>query len=206
MNCSWTKRHLAEYQGGELAWLQRLAARAHLRWCEDCFEAYERAEDAAAWTNWLTPVRPPNRLEMSIRVAISHEQYEMRGLRGWLRSAQQRVAPMLRPLAIRSAGVLASSLLLFGLLIYMAQALFTAPSIEVMGPYALSQDATVLAFVDMRGGVYDIELPADLAGNVRLRSELTNALLFTEFHPATRFGQPVPGQVLIHFTRTTVRG
>lgn len=223
MNCSWTRRHLARYQGGDLAWIQRLAARAHLRWCEDCFDEYERREDADDWAARMMPVRPPARLEMSIRVALSHEQAKLQGMRGWLHSAAQKIAPMLPPLAIRSAGMLASSLLLFGVLMpdiwraqaqipddvpltYMAQALFTAPSVEVMGPYAVSQDATVLAFIDMRGGVYDIELPDELAGDRRLRSELTNALLFTEFQPATRFGQPVAGQVLIHFAHTTVRG
>lgn len=223
MNCSWTRRHLAGYQNGESAWTEQLAVRAHLRFCDECFEEYERREDAADWAGLLTPIRPPERLEMSIRVAISHEINDLHGIRGWLRSAGQGLRSWIGPLAIRSAGVLASSLLLFGVLMpdiwrapaqipddvpltYMAEALYTAPSIEVMGPYVLNQDATVLAFVDMRGGIYDIQLPDDLAANVRLRSELTNALLFTEFHPAMRFGRPVAGQVLIHFTRTTVLG
>lgn len=223
MNCSWMQSRLARYLSGELSWFERLAARAHLRLCDECFDEYERRDGAADWTSRIMPVRVPGRLEISTRLALSRELAVVGGMRGWIERAGERTRSMLGPLAIRSAGVLASSLLLFGILMpdiwkahetipndvpltYMANALFTAPSIEVMGPYALKQDATVLAFVDMRGGVYDIELPDDLANNVRLRAELTNALLFTEFHPATRFGRPVAGQILIHFTRTTVRG
>jgi len=223
MNCSWMQSRLSQYLGGELSWFQRMAARAHLRLCDECFEEYERRDSVTDWTSHIMPVRVPARLEMSTRLALSRELAVVGGLRGFLDRAGDWSRSMAAPVAIRSAGVLASSLLLFGILMpdiwkgshtiqndvpltYMANALFTAPSIEVMGPYALKQDATVLAFVDMRGGVYDIELPDDLANNVRLRAELTNALLFTEFHPATRFGRPVPGQILIHFTRTTVRG
>ena len=42
--------------------------------------------------------------------------------------------------------------------------------------------------------------------NARLRAEIANALLFTQFEPAMMFGRPVPGRVLINFTNFTVKG
>jgi hypothetical protein len=223
MICSWMQRRLARYSAGELNWHERLAARAHLRLCDRCFEEYERREAAEGWAARLAPARVPAKLEISIRLALSRELAGPRNLAEHVLRFRQQMREWVGPIAVRSAGLLTASLLLFGILMpdiwrvpasfpndvpltYMAGALFTPPSIEEMGPYVVHQDATVLVFVDMRGALYDIQLPDDLEGDTKLRAELTNALLFTAFQPATRFGKPVAGQVLIHFTATTVHG
>ncbi|MBI1358037.1 MAG: hypothetical protein GC160_27200 [Acidobacteria bacterium] len=223
MNCSWMQDRLAKYVEGELPWLERQLAQLHLRLCEQCFADYEKRESVNGWASWATPARPPARLEMSIRLAISREIARETRLTHWMRDLRAMAREALGPIAIRSVGVLASAVLLFGVLMpdiwrapvkfpddvpltYMAEAIVKAPSVEVMGPYSGTKDVTVLAFIDMEGAMYDLEFPAELAEDVRLRSEVANALLFTEFQPATKFGRPVAGQVLINFTKTTVRG
>ena len=65
---------------------------------------------------------------------------------------------------------------------------------------------TVLAYIDMRGGIYGFDLPDEQNENRQLRAEVANALLFAQFEPATKFGKPVLGRVLISFARCTVKG
>jgi len=67
-----------------------------------------------------------------------------------------------------------------------------------------SEDTTVLVFIDKSGNMYGFELFEEQRQNAKLRAEIAQSLLLAEFQPATFFGQPVLGQVLITFT--TVKG
>ena len=69
------------------------------------------------------------------------------------------------------------------------------------------------AFIDGAGSVYDfrvVSLPPQYpAGFPSLKTELANSLLTSRFEPATSFGLPVRGKVLISFrpgTHVTVQG
>ena len=70
--------------------------------------------------------------------------------------------------------------------------------------FSFSEDTDVLVYIDTRGKMYDFQLPEDQRQNVTLRAEVAQSLLLAEFEPATFFGQPVLGRVVITFT--TVKG
>jgi hypothetical protein len=129
----------------------------------------------------------------------------------------------LRPMAIRALGGALSALVLFGAVMpdlwservlasddppvtYFTQRLVSAPTLQEPGPYAMPPNTTVLVYVDMRGGAYKFDLPDDQNADTKLRAEIAKALLFAEFEPATVFGQPVAGRVLLTFTTCTVKG
>ena len=223
MNCKWMHRNLPLYLGGKLAPPARVVAHLHLRTCSKCFAVYDRSESVANWTARLNPVRPPANLRMQIRLQLTHEIAR----EGWLRRAWGRfksdVREALQPVAIRSAGGLAAAILLFGVLmpdiwtqpvhasndipLLLLNRTVAVPAVVTeLSPYGVNGNVTVLAFIDVRGGVYDLEFPADMGENTKLRAQIANALLFTQFQPAMLFGRPVPGRVLINFTNFTVKG
>ena len=195
----------------------------HLRACSKCFDASDRAESVGNWTAQLTPVRPPANLRMQIRLELRHEIAR----EGWLRRAWGRtknaVHEGLQPVAIRSAGGLAAAVLLFGVLmpdiwtrpvhasndiplLLLSRSVAVPAGVAAPGPYGVNGNVTVLVFIDVRGGVYDLEFPSEVDENERLKAEIANALLFTQFEPAMLFGRPVPGRLLINFTNFTVKG
>ena len=98
-------------------------------------------------------------------------------------------------------------------LTYMTRLLVTGPSVSVAPSVAVASDVGVEAFVDGQGYVYDfriIRLPGSYPEPDRiLRAQLAHALLSARFDPATRFGRPTLGRVLLSFRPTTqvhVRG
>jgi len=60
--------------------------------------------------------------------------------------------------------------------------------------------------VDQRGRVQDYRIVSSPQGSSEYLSELKNVLIFTQFRPATSFGQPVPGRIVLAFSRINVKG
>ena len=136
----------------------------------------------------------------------------------------------MRPIAVPAAGGLLSAVVLFGILMsglaasgpglnsdvpitYFATTWVTDPSLRSPPPFGIDENVVVEAFVDGRGAVYDfrvVRLPATHpADHAKLKSELANVLLTASFDPATIWGQPVRGKMLISFqapTQVIVRG
>jgi hypothetical protein len=216
-------RNLPLYLDGKLTAPARVIAHLHLRACSKCFDAYERAESVVNWTARLNPVRPPANLRMQIRLELTREIAR----EGWLRRAwgqfKTDVREGLQPVAVRSAGGLAAAVLLFGVLMpdiwtqpvhasndiplrLLSQTVAVPAVVAELGPYAVNGNVTVLAYIDVQGGVYDLQFPEDMGQNEKLKAEIANALLFTQFEPAMLFGRPVPGRILINFTNYTVKG
>ncbi len=63
----------------------------------------------------------------------------------------------------------------------------------------------VEAFINGNGQVYDYKIISG-ATDVKTRSQLQNALLFSVFDPARTFGQPVRGTVVLSFSGVSVHG
>ncbi len=223
MRCTSIKQRLKAYHEGDLDGFARAAVRLHLRWCKDCFEEYEWTAEVSSPLRALPALEPPRSLQTQIRAALSVEL--ARGSRWRWQLAQLRAAfrASLRPMAIRALGGALSALVLFGAVMpdlwavrvlaaddipvtYLAQRLVSAPTLHEPGPYAMPPNTTVLVYVDTRGGAYKFDLPDEQNTDSKLRAEIAKALLFAEFEPATVFGQPVAGRILLTFTSCTVKG
>jgi len=59
--------------------------------------------------------------------------------------------------------------------------------------------------LDQTGAVVDYSIPK---GNdtPQLRNDIANMILFTKFQPATEYGIPTAGTLLVSFRRIVVRG
>jgi hypothetical protein len=219
MRCSWIQQHLAAYTEGELARLPRFVTRLHLQVCPSCLRDAEAMEAAWSPLRLLRRPEPPATLGTQLRAAISIElargnpwQWRMARLKAAVRDG--------RPLAIRTVSASLAAAVLFAMimpalwtlpveanddvpLVFFTKGSVSTQTIESKD-FSFSEDTDVLVYIDTRGKMYDFQLPEDQRQNVTLRAEVAQSLLLAEFEPATFFGQPVLGRVVITFT--TVKG
>lgn len=226
MHCGWTRERLTALASGDLHGLAKLFVLTHLRACPACFEKYESRERESSPLTQAPPARFPLDLRTRIRIAISIERAHGTPLRRLMTRWGMLLRDVARPFAVRVVGGATVAILLFTALVpdlwsgrrvlasddipvtYFAKGLVSSPAMGVPGPYVRgSEAAVVIAYVDLRGNVYHIEpLADDFVWEPKVRAEIANALLFTQFEPATKFGRPVLGRVLISFSSCTVIG
>lgn len=225
MDCTWIQKRIAAYADGDANAGVRWIIRRHLMGCDICFERYERRDGIREWISGLGEIKPPAALAVQLRCALSRELQ-----RAWWPSWRLHLANFMRPLAIpATGGVLCAIMLLTTLmaqiwasprvlgedvpLTYLAKGWNSEPTMNLASPFLVSHDIVVEAFIDGAGSVYDfrvVSLPPQYpAGFPSLKTELANSLLTSRFEPATSFGLPVRGKVLISFrpgTHVTVQG
>lgn len=160
---------------------------------------------------------PPPELATSLRVIASRERQRMITRRtfrqvcaSWCERFSLVFDNVMRPLALPFAGGVFSAVVLFGVCVVPTFPLLTNGGLDVST--ILTTEATVksTAAMDVSGG--DVVVDVDVDGQGRmvdytivsgagvlkdaaLRRRLENLLLFTQFVPATSFGQPTTGKV-----------
>ena len=199
--------------------MQRIAR--HMESCSACSAEFADWRHAQALLNSIGPAKAPSDLGLRLRIALSHETAHtgQANLARW----KVRWQNTLRPLILQISAGLASTILLVGsvsLLVFASpeplrawdqplgmasdpQFLYT--SLEP-GPIGDRDNPVVVeAFINGNGQVYDYKIVSG-ATNVKTRSQLESALLFSVFDPARTFGQPVRGAVLLSFSGVSVHG
>jgi hypothetical protein len=210
------------YLDGAISGVEMAAISGHLQRCRACATDFNVWREVQRSLGELGPAQPPARLQARLRAVIAAERelgthlpFHRRALLIWESS--------IAPLALRLSGGLAATVLLAGGLSLMfsapiavqanddAMANLVAPryiySQVPPEPIDTNRDITIVveAMVDTKGRVYDysiLEGPQD--PQVRLRVE--NNLLGSVFRPATVFGVPVRGHVVMTYTGVSVRG
>ncbi len=220
MTCRAIRRQMGRYLDADLGFLSCWLLRRHLLACSACFDEYEEWGGLRDLRTELPAVPFPLSVRARVLVAVSHRL----NAQPWERLRNQ-VKNFLRPRAVPAAGgVLAAVMLFVGLcsdivfvrspfqedvpLTYMTKAWISDPSLaEIPGP-VLEEDVTVEAFIDREGRVYHVrmlEMPKNTPDTeMKIKSQVRNILLTTRFDPATRFGKPVFGRVLVAF-RSVIR-
>ena len=192
--------------------------------CESC------ARELAAWratqeaVSALGPARAPADLTLRLRVALSRERarHNFRLLDRLSLAWENAVRPMLLQVTgglVGSVALLGGTALLLGVAAAPQQVLandeplgaLTAPhylySTASPGAIVTGHDSTIIveASVDSRGRVYDYTIvsgPQDDA----VRTQVANQLLGSVYQPASAFGVPVRGRVVVTFAGISVHG
>ncbi len=133
-------------------------------------------------------------------------------------------ANMMRPFAIPCAGGLAAAMLVFTMFVQIhpvraysllddrPTGLYTPSAAKTLAPFEPpTADAEIEVYIDDQGRIADYRL---IAGNPMMDREVLRSvertLLFTEFTPATSFGQRVPSRLRLTLRRgeaaITVKG
>lgn len=219
--CVAAQAAFSSYLDGALSGVEMARVADHLEGCVPCaseFDAWRSMQTALAE---MGPARAPERLQQKLRAALDVEREH-----GTHLALPARVAMIWRtsvaPLAVQTAGGMAAAVLLLAGLFRLF-----GPGVEVqanddgmahlIAPHFLysqvplmavqtGRDVPVLidAKVDTSGRVYDYKIldgPSDQA----VRLEVEQNLLSSVFKPATVFGVPVDGHVMVTYTGVSVR-
>lgn len=221
-DCAAVRSEFSGYLDGAISGVEMAAISGHMQLCSECARDFQVWRDVQRSLGELGPEQPPDRLQARLRAAIAAERERgahlpllQRLLLLWKRSVA--------PLALRLSGGLAVTIILAAGLSWIfgspvtVQANDDAMTHLVAPRYMYSQvppepistqrDVPIVvdAMVDSTGRVYRytvLEGPMDRAVQVRLE----NNLLSSVFQPATVFGVPVRGHVVLTYTGVSVRG
>jgi hypothetical protein len=172
---------------------------------------------------------PPAGLTMKLRVLASREiarrkQTFPERVADWLDHVRVTANNMMRPLALPFAGGLFSAVALFSMCVVptyplrvattsnfdVPTMLYTGAAIKGVVPIGVASagDAVVDVTIDDQGRMvdYTVVSGAAILTNASMRRRLENALLFTEFVPATTFGKPMYCRVRLSLASVDVRG
>jgi len=220
--CLEAQAAFSSYLDGALSGVEMGRVADHLAACEPCSTEFEAWRAMQTALSDLGPAKAPGRLQQRLRAALDLEREHGTHLPLFARIAliwRTSVAP----LAVQTAGGMLAAMLLLASLFRMF-----GPGIEVQAnddglanliapqyiysdvpPTAVEtgRDVPVLidAKVDTRGRVYDytiVDGPRDLT----VRRQVERNLLTSVFKPATVFGVPVEGHVMLTYAGVSVRG
>lgn len=220
--CVAVRSGFSAYLDGAISGVEMAAISDHLERCSACAADFNVWREVQRSLGGLGPEQPPARLQARLQAAIAAERERGAHLPLFQRTLliwRSSVAPM----ALRLSGGLAATVVLAGGLCWMfgapiavhanddAMAHLVAPrylySQVPPEPINTQRDVPIVveAMVDNDGRVYCYSIlqgPQDPQVKVRVE----NNLLSSVFKPATVFGVPVRGHVVMTYTGVSVRG
>lgn len=162
----------------------------------------------------------PSDLALRVRLAISREAAMIRQTP--FEMLKFRLETALNAFMVPATAGLVSAIVFFGLLIGFfalpslnndvpVQTMLYTPPELTMSPFGLTNsiasDAVVVeAVVDPNGRVQDYKVLSAGPENDDVDQQLKNMMIFTMFRPATSFGRPTTGRVVLSFSHVNVRG
>ncbi len=223
--CADMVTQLSEYLDGAVTGRTMLRIERHLQQCSSCAAEFRLAEQVQQTIAVLGPVRPPVDLGLRLRLAISHEN--SRGWRKSLEALHLSWDNAIRPLVLQASAGLVGTVLLVGSIVSLLGAVgatrpvmandeplgaITAPhflySIDGVHPILTDgEESTVVveAAVNARGEVYDYRIVAG-APDDAVRGQIRGRLAASVFRPASVFGVPVRGHVVLTYSGISVHG
>jgi len=178
----------------------------------------------------LSVKAPPPELRTSLRVIASRERQRRLERRNfatmwhtWRENTRLFLDNAVLSLALPFAGGVFSTVVLFSMFVVPAYPLLSSSDTDVptvlstpvavksIAPFSVGDtDVVVDVTVDEQGRMLDyaIVAGASVLANPQMRRRLENALVFSNFTPATTFGQPMISKMRLwfHSSRIDVRG
>jgi anti-sigma factor RsiW len=222
--CTDVRAQFADYLDGTLTGVAMQSLTLHTDACASCTEELARWQQMQNALAALGRAPAPHNLQQRLRAALSEERARGAHLGFAARIARAWQAYM-APLAFRAAmGTVAALVLLAGVSALVTAATPSAveandqPLGALTAPHYLYSEVPPVAIdtgrevpilvearVDERGRVYDYAIltgPTDDHVQRRVQANLLAAV----FQPATAFGVPVPGRVVMTYSGVVVHG
>jgi anti-sigma factor RsiW len=226
MSCQTVRNSLSAFLDHRVAGDARARVAGHLAECRECAAHLRELSELREGLRSLPEAAVPERLRTQLQVLASHERARWNAtktlslaLYTWAANIKLAADNLMRPLAVPLAGGLASALLLFSLLVPtlgfrpsvlndVPTRLYTAATLVEAAPLGANSDETVVAvYIDAKGQATDYSVQQGKVSPA-MQADLTQMMFFARFTPATWFGQPTNGKVLVSFRRINyvVRG
>ncbi len=222
--CLDVRGSLSEYLDGAVTGVEMRQIAEHLDGCTPCAAEFALTRRMQETLAVLGSPKVPADLSLRLRLAISHE-----GRRSWTSRLERFTLQWqnaFRPVVMQACAGIAAAVLFLGSILFLLGAMsaanpvmandeplgaMTAPhylySVAGIQPVATVEDSTIVveAAINARGEVYDYRIvsgPQDSA----VRNQVAERLLASVFQPASVFGVPVRGHVLVAFAGVSVNG
>jgi len=221
--CELMKGLFSEYLDGAVSGHEMHAIATHLRACPACDEEFSHLREMQRSLVSLRSLKAPADLGLKLRVAIS--QQKARQSRSWADRFSVQWDNLLRPLLIQACAGFAGTVVLVGtvaMLVGMVAApeavmandvplsAITVPhflySAAAERPIVADHDTTIVvdASINARGQVYDYRFLCN-PGSPEVQKQVAEQLMLSVFTPASVFGSPVRGHVILTFDGISVR-
>lgn len=222
MKCRDAKLKLSSHMDGVLTAAERREMSTHLNGCAVCRAELSQLGATQRLVSGLGRKQAPADLALKLRVALSQAAAARRrsAWDGLLVRWQNAMNAFMVP---ATAGML-SAVIMFGLMLGMLvpvplaasndvpTLLYTPPELtsspfgfEVMNNVN-SDSLMIEAFIDSNGRVQDYRILSSPDSAKDIMPELKKMLIFTQFRPATSFGQPTAGRAILTFNQVNVKG
>jgi hypothetical protein len=220
MNCVKAAALLSEHIDGTLEIKEARALDEHLGECACCSADFSSLQETRNMLAMVGRKTAPSDLALRVRLAISREAAMIRQTP--FEMLKFRLETALNAFMVPATAGLVSAIVFFGLLIGFfalpslnndvpVQTMLYTPPELTMSPFGLTNsiasDAVVVeAVVDPNGRVQDYKVLSAGPENDDVDQQLKNMMIFTMFRPATSFGRPTTGRVVLSFSHVNVRG
>lgn len=218
MMCNQARSLFSLYLDGALTGKQMQALGGHFEECATCQQEYTQLRQSQ---HMLTSVgRPPIPADLALKVRIALSQEMARAQRPQMQGAKILLETAFRRFLVPATAGLVTAVIVFGMLMgsfaFPVQAANDVPLLVYAAPefkasaYALqrgviNEDAVVVeAYINAAGRVEDYRVLSSPEDVQQWLPQVKNALIFTEFQPATAMGRPAPGRVVLAFTRNNL--
>lgn len=221
MNCTKATSLLSQHLDGALEIGKSHSIELHLSQCRACAMELASLRQTKKALSSVGRKAAPADLALRLRLAISREAAAVR--QSPFAMLRFRLENALNAFMVPATAGLLSAVVFFGLLIGffalpslnndvpVANMLYTPPELA-LSPFGLNQsissDSVVLeATVDSSGRVQDYRVLASPEEDTAMvDQQVKNMLIFTIFRPATSFGRPTSGRVVLSFSHINVKG
>ena len=220
--CRETRAAFSPYLDGAITGREMQTIAAHLAACPACTEEFASWRGMQRLLAQAGRAKVPTDLGLQLRLAISHESTRRQTRRHALSTRWDNI---IRPMMLQAASGLACTLLLVGGIATLIGVVvpgavlandeplgaITRPhylySAAQQQPVSTPGDATIVveAEVNADGKVSDWKIVSG-AADAATRNQLRNQLMLQVYEPASMFGAPIRGKVLVTFSGIQVRG
>jgi Putative zinc-finger len=222
--CLKCRASFSDYLDGAVSGQQMQEIASHLENCDACTEQFDALRSMQRSLSILGPAKAPADLGLKLRLAISHEQAHRKS--SWLDTVSLKWDNAVRPMLVQvSAGLAGAVVLVGGIALLLGMVAVPEPVMandEPLGamtsphylysavnarPIVTDHDSMIVveAYVNELGQVYDYNIVSGPESEA-VKSQVVDQLLMSVFQPASVFGAPVRGRVVLTFSGISVRG
>jgi hypothetical protein len=213
-SCQQIRGHFSDYMDNLSSFEARKAIRYHLSFCGACQDHLDQLGSVQEELRSLPRRRVPDDLALRLRIQASKPTTPHRLAASWL-----RLENALRPVLIPATGGVLTAIICFGLMLG-SQVVPITNTPDVMIQAVTPARVQALAPIDFNTGDAGLVLVTEInaEGHVKgyrvlsgqhtpeLMNQLDRLIYFSVFQPATNFGKPTDGEVILSLRRITVRG
>ncbi|MFZ0962620.1 MAG: zf-HC2 domain-containing protein [Terriglobia bacterium] len=212
--CVEIRSHFSDYLDDRCAPEARKSIRYHLSNCDVCQEQLEQWQSIREELQALPHRQIPPELALRLRVRLSQQLHA-----NFIASLWVRFENAIRPLLIPATGGVISAVICFCLIMGSGVApitdipdvsvqLVTPARVQVLAPMDFNTGENGLVLVTQINAEGRVKGYRVLSGerSPELMQRLDRMIYFSVFQPATMFGRPTDGEVVLSLRRITVRG